>query len=78
MTKLLDFWYNKLTMEDQNNINLEKIAKAGAKTTVGAIAIAQNMGLVNDEQDLELLIQAGINESLEQLLIQLDSKNSQS
>lgn len=61
-------------MEDSASIDLEKIAKDGAAATVGAISAAQEMGLFNDEQDLQLLIQAGIRESLDQLLIAMGDR----
>lgn len=61
-------------MEDSASIDLEKIAKDGAVATVGAISAAQEMGLFNDEQDLQLLIQAGIRESLDQLLIAMGDR----
>lgn len=59
-------------MKEPDKIDLEKIAKDGAAATVGAISVAQNMGIFNDEQDLQLLIQAGIREALDVLILQLD------
>jgi hypothetical protein len=59
-------------MEATNKIDLDKIAEDGAKTTVATISVAENMGLINDQQDLQLLIQAGIRETLDQVLLQLN------
>jgi hypothetical protein len=59
-------------MKEPDTIDLEKIAKDGAAATVGAISVAQNMGIINDSQDLQLLIQAGIREALDQLILQLE------
>jgi len=61
-------------MEDNAGVDLEQIAKEGAQATVGAISAAQEMGLFNDQQDLQLLIQAGIRESLDQLLIAIGNR----
>jgi hypothetical protein len=58
-------------MKEPDTIDLEKIAKDGAAATVGAISVAQNMCIINDSQDLQLLIQAGIREALDQLILQL-------
>lgn len=56
-------------------VDLEKIAEEGATATIGAISVAQDMGLINDQQDLELLIRAGIREALDQLLLNLEGHN---
>lgn len=60
-------------MKPDNPVDLEKIAKEGAAATVGAISVAQEMGLFNDQQDLELMIRAGIREALDQLVLELES-----
>ncbi len=60
-------------MKPNNPVDLEKIAKDSATATIGAISVAREMGIFNDQQDLELLIRAGIMEALDQLLLELDS-----
>jgi hypothetical protein len=62
-------------MKPIETVDLEKIAEEGATATIGAISVAQDMGLINDQQDLELLIRAGIRESLDQLLLNLEGHN---
>jgi hypothetical protein len=62
-------------MKPKETVDLDKLAKDGAAATIGAISVAQEMGIFNDQQDLELLIQAGIREALDQLLLDLDSHN---
>lgn len=52
-------------------IDLDEIANESSKTTVQSITIANGMGLVNDEQDLQQLIKAGIMNALEELMIKL-------
>lgn len=57
-------------------IDLEKIAEEGATTIVGAISTANEMQLINDQQDLHALIKAGIVQSLETMLVNLDNKKN--
>lgn len=60
----------------QNEIDLEKIADEQAKTVVEAISVANEMKLINDQQDLQALIKAGISQALQDVLVQLEQKGS--
>jgi hypothetical protein len=60
-------------MKPNNPIDLEKIATDSSSAIIGAISVAREMGIFNDQQDLELLIRAGIMEALDQLILELDS-----
>jgi hypothetical protein len=62
-------------MKPKETVNLDKIAEEGATATIGAISVAQDMGLFNDPQDLELLIRAGIREALDQLMLEIEGQN---
>lgn len=59
-------------MKPNNSVDLEKIVNDSASAILGAISVAREMGIFNDQQDLELLIRAGIMEALDQLVLELD------
>lgn len=54
------------------DIDLDAIADNEAKTTVEAISVANEMRLINDQQDLQSIIKAGITGALEALLLKID------
>lgn len=60
-------------MNNQTEIDLDKIATEYAENTVSAISVANDMGLVNEKQDLRELIKAGIVSALEDLSTKLNS-----
>ena len=51
---------------EENQLEIRDIATAQAQETVKAIAVAEKMGLLNSEEDLTMMIAAGIETALEE------------
>ena len=60
-------------METQGLI--EKIAKEAAEETVQALALAQQMGMVNSQESLTVLIASGIETALEEYVVQIENQS---
>lgn len=54
---------------------IEKIAKEAAEETVQALALAQQMGMVNSQAELTVLIASGIETALEEYVIQIENQS---
>lgn len=55
---------------------IETIAKTAANETVSALGIAQQMGMVTNQQELTVLIASGIETALEEFVEQLEKEDS--
>lgn len=60
-------------METQGLI--EKIAKEAAEETVQALALAQQMGMVNSQAELTVLIASGIETAIEEYVVQIENQS---
>ena len=60
-------------METQGLI--EKIAKEAAEETVQALALAQQMGMVNSQESLTVLIASGIETAIEEYVVQIENQS---
>jgi hypothetical protein len=60
-------------MEKQGLI--EKIAKEAAEETVQALALAQQMGMVNSQESLTVLIASGIETAIEEYVVQIENQS---
>jgi hypothetical protein len=60
-------------METQGLI--EKIAREAAEETVQALALAQQMGMVNSQEELTVLIASGIETALEEYVVQIENQS---
>lgn len=58
-------------MENQGLI--EEIAKSAAEETVAALAIAKQMGIVNSQAELTVLIASGIETAIEEYVVRLEN-----
>jgi hypothetical protein len=64
---------DKSKMEKQGLI--EKIAKEAAEETVQALALAQQMGMVNSQESLTVLIASGIETAIEEYVVQIENQS---
>lgn len=55
---------------------IETIAKAAATETVSALGLAQQMGMVTNQNELTVLIASGIETALEEFVERLEKENS--
>ena len=60
-------------METQGLI--EKISREAAEETVQALALAQQMGMVNSQESLTVLIASGIETALEEYVVQIENQS---
>lgn len=60
---------------EANKRDLEKIATDSAETIVGAISAANQMGLINEQSDLQALIKEGVLQALDKLETLRGNKN---
>ena len=54
---------------------IQKIARTGAIETVPALALAQQMGMVNSQEELTELIAAGMETILEEYIQQVENQS---
>lgn len=54
---------------------IQKIARTGAIETVQALALAQQMGMVNSQEELTELIAAGMETILEEYIQQVENQS---
>ena len=54
---------------------IQKIARTGALETVQALALAQQMGMVNSQEELTELIAAGMETILEEYIQQVENQS---
>lgn len=57
---------------------IQTIAAEGAKQTVQALAVAQQMGMVSSEAELTVLIAAGMETVLEEYINQVENQSKSS
>jgi hypothetical protein len=60
-------------METQGLI--EKISREAAEETVQALALAQQMGMVNSQESLTVLIASGIETAIEEYVVQIENQS---
>lgn len=54
---------------------IEKLSMEGAKQTIQALSVAQQMGMVGTEAELTLLIAAGMETVLEEFANEIETKS---
>lgn len=62
-------------MEDNKQL-IQEVAAEGAKQTVQALAVAQQMGMVNSEAELTILLAAGMETVIEEYLSRAENKSN--
>jgi hypothetical protein len=65
----------------EENVNqeqslIEKLARTGAEQTVQALAIAQQMGMVTSQEELTVLISAGMETVLEEYISAVENESN--
>lgn len=60
---------------ESNQDLIQKIAAEGAQQTVQALAVAQQMGMVTSEQELTVLIAAGMETVLEEYIAAVENQS---
>ena len=60
---------------ESNKELIQKIAAEGAQQTVQALAVAQQMGMVGSEQELIVLIAAGMETVLEEYIATVENQS---
>lgn len=64
------------TIEMEITKLIEGISKAAAEETVQALAIAQQMGMVNSQAELTALISAGMETAIEEYIMQVENQQT--
>lgn len=62
-------------MEDNKEL-IQAIAAEGAKQTVQALAVAQQMGMVNSETELTVLLAASMETIIEEYISRVENKSN--
>ena len=59
----------------ENTSLITKIAREAAEQTVQALALAQQMGMVNSQEELTVLIESGIETAIEEYVTQVENQS---
>lgn len=62
-------------MQDNKDL-IQEIAAEGAKHTIQALAVAQQMGMVNSEADLNVLLTAGMETVIEEYINRVENRSN--
>lgn len=62
-------------MQDNKDL-IQEVAAEGAKQTMQALAIAQQMGMVNSETDLTVLLAAGMETVIEEYISRTENQSN--
>lgn len=62
-------------MQDNKDL-IQEVAAEGAKQTMQALAIAQQMGMVNSEADLTVLLAAGMETVIEEYISRAENQSN--